>query len=268
MLRANVVKQALQRGEPVIGTLLSEVRSPGFVWMVANAQFDFVFIDMEHSSNDLSTVSDLLKVARLAGIVPIVRVPDATYHVIGPVLDAGAMGLMLPRVETRDQVEAFVRSMKYPPLGERGGSTGHAATDYQAASPAELVNHMNEHTLAIIQIERQRAVENLDDLLSVPGVDVALVGPFDLAISLGEPSMSAPAVREAILQVIAAARRHGVAAGIHVGDVETALAWQALGMTMLSCNTDLGFFRTATEQTAAALRRGLGRRHQDGAIKG
>ena len=122
MLRPNRVKQALKRGEPALGTMISEVGSAGFVWMLANTGFDFVFIDMEHGTFDLAVVADMIKVARLADIVPLVRVPDLGYHLVARVLDAGAMGVMLPRVETREQVEQFVSFMKYPPVGVRGAS--------------------------------------------------------------------------------------------------------------------------------------------------
>ncbi len=257
MLRPNRVKQALKRGEPVVGTMLSEVRSPGFVWMLANVGFDFVFIDMEHGTYDLSTVSDMIKVARLAGIVPLVRVPDLAYHLASQPLDAGAMGLMLPRVETREQVEQFVSFIKYPPMGARGASAGRAHTDYGGPGPQELVQHMNEHTLVILQIERKRAVDNIDELLSVPGVDVALIGPFDLTISLGEQNVGAPAVSDAIERVVASARAHQVASGIHTGDPAVVLDWHRRGMTMLTCNSDISIFATGAGQTAKALRQGI-----------
>ena len=257
-LKPNTVKQALKRGEPVVGTMMSEIRSPGFIWMLANAGFDFVFIDMEHGTYDLATVSDMIKVARLAGIVPLVRVPGLAYHVIAPVLDAGAMGLMLPRVETREQAEEFVSYMKYPPVGVRGATQGRGHTDYGSAGPQELVSHMNEHTLAILQIERKLAVDNIDSLLSVPGVDVALIGPFDLTISLGEPSTSSPAVDAAIQAVVDSAGRHGLASGIHIADPAAVIGWHRRGMTMLACNSDLGFFASGAQQTVAALREGVG----------
>ena len=260
MLQPNRVKQTLKRGEPVIGTMMSEIRSPGFIWMLANTGFDFVFVDMEHGTYDLPMVADMIKVARLANITPFVRVPDLAYHLAAQALDAGAMGLMLPRVETREQVEQFVSFIKYPPAGARGATSGRAHTDYGGASPQELVNHMNEHTLVILQIERKQAIENIDDLLSVPGVDVALIGPFDLTISLGEQSTGAPAVKEAIQRVVTSGKTHGVASGIHIADSATVLEWYRKGMTMLACNSDLGFFRAGAEQTFLALRNGIGGR--------
>ena len=258
MLKENTVKQALKKGQPVIGTMITEAGSTGFVWMLANAGYDFVFIDMEHSTYGLQPVADMIKVARLAGLVPLVRVTDLAYNLIAPVLDAGAMGLMLPRVETRRQVEQLVSYMKYPPLGVRGATTGRGSTDYTGVGPQALVRHLNENTMVILQIERQAAVESIDDLLSVPGVDAAVIGPFDLTISLGEDSTDAPEVEASIQKVVEAAARHGVASGIHIADPAVVLKWSARGMTMLACNTDLGFFSAGAGQTLAALRAGTG----------
>lgn len=262
MLRDNTLKHALKRGEPVIGTMITEAGSTGFVWMLANIGFDFVFIDMEHSTYGLQPVADMIKIARLSGLVPLVRITDLAYNLIAPVLDAGAMGLMLPRVETREQVEKLVSYMKYPPVGVRGATAGRGSTDYTGAKPQELVSHLNENTLVILQIERKVAIDNIDDLLSVPGVDAAVIGPFDLTISLGENSTSSPKVEEAIQKVVEAAKRHNIASGIHIADSESVLKWYERGMTMLACNTDLGFFTAGANRTIAALREGTG--SQDG----
>ena len=258
MLKPNPVKQALKRGQPQIGTMISESNSTGFIWMLANIGFDYVFLDMEHGAFDLPAVADMIKVARLAGLTPLVRVPGLAYHLAAQALDAGAMGLMLPRVETRAQAEEFVSYIKYPPAGVRGASAGRGHTDYGGPGPQELVRHMNEHTLVILQIERSRAIDNIDELLSVPGVDVALIGPFDLTISLGQESTGAPAVDAAIQKVVDSAKRHGVASGTHVGDTATVLDWHRRGMTMLTCNSDLGFFKAGAQQTLDTLRKGIG----------
>jgi 2-keto-3-deoxy-L-rhamnonate aldolase RhmA len=264
MLKPNLVKQALKRGQPQIGTMISESNSTGFIWMLANIGFDYVFLDMEHGAFDLPAVADMIKVARLAGLTPLVRVPDLAYHLAAQALDAGAMGLMLPRVETRAQAEEFVSYIKYPPAGVRGASAGRGHTDYGGPGPQELVRHMNEHTLVILQIERKRAIDNIDELLSVPGVDVALIGPFDLTISLGEQNASAPAVDEAIGRVVESARRNGVASGIHSHDAAAVLGWHERGMTMLTCNSDLGFFSAGAQGVVKTLRDGTGKRPANG----
>ncbi|HIC90259.1 MAG TPA: aldolase [Anaerolineae bacterium] len=253
-MRDNLVKKALQRGETVIGTMATEMRSPTVAFLFANAGFDFFFIDMEHGAYDLAVVSDIIKVARLAGICLLVRVPDLAYHLMARVLDAGAQGLMVPRVETREQVEEIVRSVKYPPEGVRGCSIAKGHNDYQPAPLRPFTQHANENVLVVVQIERAQAIANIDDLLSVPGVDVALIGPNDLTLSLGAPDTTAPEVTEAIQKVIAAANRHSVAPGIHLRSVEALKAWAAQGMRVLTCNTDAGFILSGATAAVQALR--------------
>jgi 2-keto-3-deoxy-L-rhamnonate aldolase RhmA len=254
-MRDNHVRTALKRGDAVVGTMVTEIRSPAIGWLMAHAGFDFMFIDMEHGTYDLVTVADILKVSRLAGIVPLVRVPDAEYHLIARVLDAGAMGVMVPRVETREAVARAIAALRFPPIGERGCSGGKGNNDYQGAPLWDFTAHANENILAIMQIERKAAIDDIDSLLSVPGVDVALIGPQDLALSLGAPSIQDDAVTEAIQKVVDAARRHGVASGIHLRDMEQLKAWRKRGMTMLTASTDLDFLRNG----AASVLKALGR---------
>ncbi|HID87474.1 MAG TPA: aldolase [Anaerolineae bacterium] len=254
-MRDNRVRAALERGEAVIGTMVAEMRSPAVALLFAHAGFDFVFIDMEHGAYDLETVADIIKVARLADIVPLVRVPDGLYHLIARVLDAGAMGVMVPRVETREVVEQAVAALRYPPVGVRGCSTSRGNSDYRGGPLWEFTRHANDNILAVMQIERKAAIDRIDDLLSVPGVDVALIGPADLTLSLGAPSPQDPIVEEAIQRVVDAGRRYGVATGIHLRDVEQLKRWRDRGMTMLTCSTDIDFILNGARAAVSALRR-------------
>lgn len=253
-MRDNRVRAAIKRGESVIGTMVQEMRSPAIALLLANAGFDFMFIDMEHGAYDLETAADIIKTARLADIVPLVRVPGDLYHLIARVLDAGAMGVMVPRVETREAVERAVMAMRYPPLGKRGCSTSRGNSDYKGGPLWEFTRHANDNILAVMQIERKAAIDHIDDLLSVPGVDVALIGPADLTLSLGAPDPGAPVVQDAILTVIDAGKRHGVATGIHLGDAEQVKAWQARGMSMLTCSSELSFISSGARAVVSALR--------------
>lgn len=253
-MRDNRVRAALKRGETVIGTMAQEVRTPAIAQLFAIAGFDFMFVDMEHGAYDLETVADIIKVARLADIVPLVRVPDGLYHLISRVLDAGAMGVMVPRVETRETVEQAVAAMRYPPLGKRGCTIGKGNSDYQKNPLWEFVRHANDNILAVMQIERKAAVDHIDDLLSVSGVDVALIGPADLTLSLGASSPQDPVVQQAIQKVVEASKRHSVAIGIHLRDAEQLKVWQDRGMTMLTCSTDLDFIANGARAAVSALR--------------
>ena len=254
MLPINRVKQALKAGQPVYGTMLVESASTAYVMMLAHAGYDFVFIDMEHGVYDLGVVAEMIRVARLTGLTPLVRIPDLAYDLVARTLDAGAMGIMLPRVETVEQAQTLVRYAKYPPEGVRGAAAGRGHTDYRGAAPRDLVRHMNEHTLVILQIEREAAVQRIDDLFAVPGVDAGLIGPFDLTISLGVESVTAPEVESAIARVLDAAQRAGVACGIHSSDPQQTAVWRARGMTLLMSGSDAQFFSAGARQALAAMR--------------
>ncbi len=253
MLPINHVKQALKSGQSVYGTMLVESASTAYVMMLAHAGYDFVFIDMEHGVYDLGEVAGMIRVARLAGLTPLVRIPDLAYDLVARALDAGAMGVMLPRVETVEQAQTLVRYVKYPPVGVRGAAAGRGHTDYRSAGPRDLVRHMNEHTLVVLQIERVEAVRCIDELFAVPEVDVGLIGPFDLTISLGAANVTDPEVEAAIAQVLEAAQRAGVACGIHSSDPREVAAWKQRGMTMLMSGSDAQFFNAGAHQALIAM---------------
>lgn len=258
-MRENRVKSTLEAGGRVIGTMVVEMRSPAVAMLMANAGFDFFFLDMEHGTYDLETAADIIKAARLAGIVPFVRVPDAFYDRIARVLDAGAMGIMAPRVETRETVERVVEAVRYPPAGKRGLSIGKGNSDYRGASLREFVTHANQNNMVILQIERKEAVEHIDELLAVPGVDLALIGPFDLTLSLGADDIHDEAVARAIERVVASAERHGVVSGIHVRDIAMIERWNKRGMRFLTYSTDLNFVIDGAESAVSQLRSIAGR---------
>ena len=252
-MRDNLVRAKLKRGEAVFGMMVTEFDSPAIPVILANAGFDFFILDMEHGAYTLPGAVHILQTARLANITPLVRVPDGMYHVIAPVLDAGALGVIVPRVETREVAERSIAAMRYPPLGVRGIFGGKANNDYQPATLLEYTRHANEHILSIIQIESKTAVERADELLATPGLDAVLVGPWDLALSLGvDPSD--PLVGIMTQQVVEAAKRHQVASGIHVSDPAQIRYWQSRGMTFLSCLTDLEMVRNSAYDLVKALR--------------
>lgn len=256
-MKDNMVRAALGQGIPVFGTMIQEMRSPAVPIILANAGFDFVFLDMEHGTFNIETAADLVKVIRLVGMTPLVRVPDGQYHVIAPLLDAGAQGIMVPRVETKDQVEHVVSCAKYPPLGKRGCSVAKGHNEYQNADIHEFTEHSNRETLIIIQIERREAVDTIDKLISVPGVDVALIGPNDLALSLGVPmDLQHAELKAAISKVLESCQRGGVAAGIHAGNPAVLIEWYRRGMSMLTYSSDIEMLTTASRRGLEALRKG------------
>ena len=245
-MRRNTIKKRLLSGETVIGTMVQEIRTPAIAQILKQVGFDFFMIDMEHGSYSLETASEILRVGRLLDMCPLVRVRSPDYHLIAGPLDHGAMGVMLPRVEVRRDLELLIEAMKYPPLGKRGCSSDAPHSEYDFGPLPEFLEINNQDTLVIAQIERMAAVENIDELLSVPGVDVAFMGPEDLSVSMGIPGeTSHPRIVEAVETVIEAAQRHNVIPGIHVFEVDDIEKWVGKGMRFYLYSSDLSLIMEA-----------------------
>jgi 2-keto-3-deoxy-L-rhamnonate aldolase RhmA len=163
---------------------------------------------------------------------------------------------MMPRVKTRAEVETIVASAKYPPLGGRGCGIRPILTDFESTgSLSGDMDWLNQNTLVCIQIETREAMENLEDILSVPGVDATIMGPQDLSIALGTPGNHRSHVMElAVNRMIEVCNCSGVAPGIHIGNTELLLDMKRRGMRLLACGFDEGFMLQAMSQTMNLLR--------------
>jgi 2-keto-3-deoxy-L-rhamnonate aldolase RhmA len=254
-MRTNPVKRALAAGKTVIGSEISRLRSPDVPRLFAAGGFDFVFIDTEHSAFGLETVADLVATSRACGIVPIVRVPQAEYTLVARTLDQGAQGIIVPRVNDSQQVRDIVSWMRYPPEGIRGFADTAAQTEFQPVSAKEFIEAGNTENLCVIQIERRQAVENVDAMLAIPGVDVACLGCMDLSVDLGVPGqIDHPAMVAAIERVLDAGRKHGVAVGIISPRLEAVTKWMQAGMRFVSYSTETLLLQEISAATVQRLR--------------
>lgn len=253
----NRLRQRLAAGKTVIGTMLVEIRQPAIMTLLANAGFDFVIIDNEHGPFSVETIADLSRAARDQGLTAIVRIPELTYAHVAQSLDGGAQAIMLPRVTGRAQVEECVRYMKYPPEGRRGAVLGRGHTGFRSGPLADTLAAMNRETFLVVQIETAEAVDRLDDLLTVPGVDAALIGPTDLSLALGVPGrMEDPKLVGAIEKTMAACKAHGVVPAIHTNDLAMTTAWARRGMRLVSINSEAGLLVGAAGQAVKTIRGG------------
>jgi len=254
-MRANRTLQRLRDRQIVVGTMIAECAAPEVVRALARAGFDFVIVDNEHGAFDLEANAGMYRAARTTEMELLVRVPDAQYHLIARTLDAGADGVMVPRVEAAEQARRAVAAIKYPPAGQRGCSQRANHTDQAPEPLREYTEHLNAHTMVIVQIETRAGVERADEIAAVPGVDVALIGPADLSVSLGVPGeIEHPLMEEAIGHVLAAAQRAGAAAGIHWSDAAFVSKWKQRGMRCLMYSTEMGFLADGAQAGAAAIR--------------
>lgn len=242
-------KSRVKRGEMVYGTLVVETRTPAISSILANAGFDFLIIDLEHSAFDLSLVADMIQVARLSNITPLVRMPNLTTPLLTQVLDAGATGLMLPHVESASDMLSVIETVKYPPLGKRGCSFGRAQTDYRLMELASFIEKINSETFLLIQIESRLGVDNLSEILEVPGIDGVLVGPTDLSIDLGIPDqLSNHLFVNTVKKIFSACETHDIASGIHTTQIGFAEYWIKAGARIITYSSDYGFLATNTKR--------------------
>ncbi len=253
-MRTNTVKSALSSETPQIGTWLS-LFSPAAARYMARVGFHWLTLDIEHSAVNWETAALIFGAVADAGGVPLARVPANRPECAKRALDAGAFGLIFPMICSTAEAEQAVASAKYPPLGQRSVGGGMHTLNFEATS-TEYYQKANNEILVAIQIEHLSAVERCDEILGVPGIDVAFVGPNDLLASMGcRPAMDTddPRFVEALRAVREAADRHHVASGIHVGDVELARKRLAEGWHFIAVASEQGFMLQKASETVKAL---------------
>jgi 2-keto-3-deoxy-L-rhamnonate aldolase RhmA len=254
-MKVNRVKSAIQSGGVSIGTFVFEFSTTGIARLASEAGAEFTVFDMEHTGWSLETIRMLIATSRSTEMVPLVRVPASDYDFMARVLDVGAMGIMVPMVESVEQAESMVQSAKYPPVGRRGAAFGVSHDDYSGGDIVEKIQSANRETLLIAQIETARGVEQARAIAAVPGIDVLWIGHFDLTNFLGIPGQfDHPRFLEAVDEVLAACREHGKVAGFMAGDVATGKGLLDQGFRILAYGGDLWLYQSAVRDGVAQLR--------------
>ena len=255
-MRTNDVKRKVLAGGVSIGTFLFEFPTTGIGRIAAQAGAEFVVFDMEHTGWSVETIRMLVATTGPTGMVPLVRIPATEYHFIARVLDMGAMGVMVPMVESAAQAETIVAAAKYPPVGRRGAAFGVAHDDYAGGDIVEKIRTANRETLLIAQIETAAGVRHVEEIAAVEGIDVLWIGHFDLSNSLGIPGQfDHPQFQEAVAEVLAACRQHGKVPGFMASDIAGGQRLLDQGFRMLSYSGDLWIYQTALREGVAALQR-------------
>jgi len=254
-MRWSGLRKKILSGQCVYGMMIRMARDPGAPAIYANAGYDFVFIDMEHGCYNMETVAGLIRGAKSVGIGTVIRVPRLETFFISRVLDAGAEGFMVPMTSTKEDAETIVRYGRYAPLGLRGMGGTIGMNDYMPGKAADYMKEANENVLIVAQIETKASIENIDAILGTDGIDVGLIGPNDLSISLGIPDqLDSEMEVKAIEKVVASAKKHGKASGIHIGSVDAVRKWKEKGMTVLACSTDINFQYSAAKATLEGMK--------------
>ena len=257
-MKENPVKAKILQGGVSLGTFVFEFNTTGIARILAEAGAEFIVFDMEHTGWSVETIRGLMATVPTSRTIPMVRIPATEYHFVARVLDVGAMGIMVPMVETAAQAETIVRAAKYPPVGRRGAAFGVAHDDYRGGDITTKMTDANEHGLLIAQIETARGVENVDAIAAVSGIDVLWIGHFDLTNSLGIPGQFDHAdFTEAVKRVVAACEKHGKVAGFMAADADNAKALLRQGFRILAYGGDLWIYQQALQSGIHAVREAI-----------
>jgi 4-hydroxy-2-oxoheptanedioate aldolase len=255
-MRTNHVRRRLAAGEPSVGTWLG-LPSPEAAEYVATLGFDWLVADTEHNAIDIRTLCQMFGAIAPAGVAPMVRIPWNTPENFKRVLDAGAWGIVVPMVNSKEEAERAVEATRFPPRGARSVGGGMPALRF-GTTGGEYLRHADEEILLVLQIEHIQAVEHCDEILSVPGVDACFIGPNDMAasmgIGLGVPLESDhPRLVEAIAHVQKTAKACGVAPGIHCSSSDGVNQRIAEGFQFLALASELRYMLAGLKDALGAL---------------
>lgn len=246
------LKERLRAGEICLGTHTYSA-SPAIVEIIGHAGFDWVLVDCEHAPvgpYDTLVLENLLRAAQLSGVTPLVRLPENNETMIMKVLDSGAAGIVVPHVNDGDSARRAVRATRYPPHGTRGTCSNTRGTGYYSQIKKEgeaFWENANAKVITVVLVEEHGAIENIDDIVSVPGIDVVYIGSRDLTMSMGERNPESPRVREAIAHITKTVRAKGIAVGrpFWYPNLATAADLVREGTTFLACTSDIRIFYEA-----------------------
>jgi 2-keto-3-deoxy-L-rhamnonate aldolase RhmA len=254
-MHVETIREKLAAGGAVYGIMAAEFFTPGFCQIASNAGAEFVIFDMEHGAVGIDVLKAQIAFARGTGVAPFVRVPAIAYHLIAPVLDAGATGIMAPMVETREQAENLAKWCRYRPEGVRGLGFGVGHDNYRGGDIIATMRRENERTLVIALIETTTGIANADAILSTPGIDVGWLGHYDLTNTMGiTAEFSRSEFHAAVDTLFAACRKHGKVPGFLAASEEHAREWRARGICCMCYGTDISVFQTALSRALRSLK--------------
>jgi 2-dehydro-3-deoxyglucarate aldolase len=253
-MKKNLLKQKLRQNKTTFGSWIT-IGNPIVAEIMAKSGFDWLTIDMEHSSITLDIAQDLIRIIELCGCIPLVRVNKNEPHIIKQAMDAGSYGVIIPMVNTKEEAEKAVNSVRYPPDGFRG--VGLARAQDYGFNFEEYKKWLKNESIVIVQIEHVKAIENLKSILSTEGVDGLIVGPYDISGSMGKPgNFQNQEFKENISEIMKIARDLKKPAGFHVipPDLEETKKIMNLGYKFIAISLDSLFLGTIPRTILKKLR--------------
>jgi 2-keto-3-deoxy-L-rhamnonate aldolase RhmA len=252
----NHTRRQLAEGKLAIGFGLRLARSVDIAAIGKTCGYDWLFIDMEHSSMDLDTAAQIAMAALPVGITPIVRVPGKEHHHASRILDAGAQGIVVPHVDTVEEAQRAVAYCKYPPVGHRSVMGVLPQFAYTSVPVGQATATANQETLVVVMLETPAAIAQADAIAAVPGLDVVLIGTNDLCAEMGIPGQfNDSRVEDAYRAVIAACRKHGKHPGMGgVYEPKLMEKYIGYGMRFILSGGDMSFLMAGARERANFLR--------------
>ena len=258
-MKRNNVRAKLKAGEASVGSWLN-LSSSSVAQLMSKVGFDWLTVEMEHSPISFETAAQNFAILSGNGVAPLLRVPSNSIENIKRALDTGAWGVIVPMVNSKPEAEAVVSAARYAPLGDRSvGGILHAATF--DTTTGEYYKNANDEILVVLMAEHVDAIKEADAILSIPGIDVVFIGPNDLHNSMGLPpafESEHPEFLNAVSHILEMAKKHGVAAGIHVPDAETAKRRIEQGFQFVAVASDAGLMLGKAGDVAKSLGLGSG----------
>lgn len=252
----NNVAKKLAAGEVVLSMQVRLVESIEIAQIAQSCGYDTLYVDVEHSSLTLRQTGQICMNALAVGITPFVRVPSYEPEFVSRYLDAGAMGIIAPHVNSRDDAEKVVAAAKFPPLGDRSVSIGLPHLKFVNHPVAEARRALNAATTVVAMLEGREGLENVEDIAAVEGVDILFIGTNDLCAQLGiDGQFDHPLVREAYAKTIAACKRHGKHVGVGglAGKPGLLAEFVKMGALYVSAGSDLQFLMSAATERSKLL---------------
>ncbi|OGA22021.1 MAG: aldolase [Betaproteobacteria bacterium RIFCSPLOWO2_02_FULL_67_26] len=252
----NHAKQRLAAGELALGMGVRQSRTVDIATIAKTCGFDWLFIDMEHSSLDVDLASQLAMASLGAGITPLVRVPGHEHYHASRLLDNGAQGIVAPHVDTVEEAKRIASACRYPPIGHRSIAGAQPQLGFRSVPVGEATKLVNAATLVVVMLETPKAIANADAIAQVEGVDVLLIGTNDLCAEIGiHGNFTDPRIEDAYRTVIAACRKHGKYPGMGgVYEPKLMEKYVGMGMRFILSGNDLSFLMAGARARAELLR--------------
>jgi 2-keto-3-deoxy-L-rhamnonate aldolase RhmA len=249
-------KDILRNRKPAWGTYVLEHMTPHTIRTLKRAGFHWLWVENEHSPHSYETIQEVVRTADDVGIMSILRVTQGEYALIARALDMGVSGVIIPRVETVEQVRFYVDCAKYPPVGKRGFGIRASVFGATSISMRERIDDQNNYRFLFLQIESRLGVRNLDAMLTAARgqVDAVLIGPADFQMDIGTAdNFDSPELLEAIETIPKVCAKHGVSSGYPVRNLEEAKLRMAQGWNLINIGSDDSFMAIGAEDAVAGL---------------